>query len=90
MLRVVSEGRDPQATRVGDVATLGQVATIGPDSDIKDAADVMAQAQVRRLPVWAGDTVVGIISIGDVALEDNGKTAGRALEAVSTPSAASH
>jgi CBS-domain-containing membrane protein len=55
---------------------------------VADAAKLMRQRKVRRLPVFNHDSrMVGIVSLGDLAAEGgNGQLAGRALEGISTPS----
>jgi CBS domain-containing protein len=53
------------------------------DQTIEDAANVMSQAQIRRLPVLNRDKrLVGIVALGDLALETGGP-AGEALSGVS-------
>lgn len=46
-----------------------QLVTVAPTDDIADAARLMAEYAVRRLPVVAGSELVGIVSIGDLAVE---------------------
>lgn len=66
VLRVVAEGRDPQTTKVEDVASRDLV-TIDPDEDLHEALAVMAQHDVKRLPVIEEDgTLVGIVAHADV------------------------
>jgi CBS domain-containing protein len=66
VLRVVAEGRDPQTTRVEDVASR-DVVTIDPDQDLDEALALMAHHDVRRLPVIEEDgTLVGIVAHADV------------------------
>jgi hypothetical protein len=51
---------------------------------LSEARDLMAELQVRRLPVVKGDALVGILSLGDVALADASKRAvGQTLEEIS-------
>jgi CBS domain-containing protein len=65
-LRVVAEGRDPQTTKVEDVASRDLV-TIGADQRLDEALAVMAQHEVRRLPVIEEDgTLVGMLAHADV------------------------
>jgi CBS domain-containing protein len=62
--------RDARAhhLRVGAVATR-TVVTCTPEDDIHVALDLMKQARVRRLPVVGfGNTVLGIVSMNDIAL----------------------
>lgn len=64
--RVVAEGRDPRSTRVEDVASRDLV-TIDPDEDLEEALAVMAQHDVKRLPVIEEDgTLVGMVAHDDV------------------------
>jgi CBS domain-containing protein len=87
--RVLADREDPTAVRLGDFATKSVVAAT-PDMNISDARDLMAEHQIRRLPVMKENRIVGILSLGDVALADASKRAvGDALEDVSeSPSTA--
>jgi CBS domain-containing protein len=83
VLRVIAERKDPTDVRLGDILTRSPV-TVSPDRKISEARDLMAEHQVRRLPVVKADRLVGILSIGDLALADASKRAvGEALEDVS-------
>ena len=65
-IRVVAEGRDPRTTRVEDIASRDLV-TIDPDEDLDEALAVMAQHDVRCLPVIEEDgTLVGMVAQADV------------------------
>ena len=68
VVRGVAEGRDAQSTKVGDVCTSG-VEAIEPSADIDEALRRMREADIRRLPVVEGGRPVGIISLGDLAVE---------------------
>ena len=67
-LRVVAEGKDPSSTTVSEVAT-SDVHTLSPDDSVEDAIELVRQHNVRRVPVVEGAKPVGIVSIGDLALE---------------------
>jgi CBS domain-containing protein len=67
-VRVVAEGKDPNSTTVGDVATT-DVHTLSPDDSVEDAIELVRKHNVRRVPVVEGAKPVGIVSIGDLALE---------------------
>jgi CBS domain-containing protein len=88
--RVVANRRDPAQVPLSEITTKALV-TITPDAGIADARQLMAEHQIRRLPVVKGDALVGIISLGDLALADRSKRAiGDALADVSeSPSTAS-
>jgi len=69
--------------KVGDIATRTPI-TIMPDMRLSEARQLMEQHQVRRLPVVKGDSVVGILSIGDLSWADaSTREVGEALRAVS-------
>jgi CBS domain-containing protein len=83
VLRVVAERRPPTDVQLGEIATK-QLVTVTPDTDLSEARDLMAAHRVRRLPVVKGGELVGILSLGDVALATASKRAvGEALEDVS-------
>jgi CBS domain-containing protein len=83
VLRVVAERADPSAIRLGDIATASPV-TISPDANLSDARQLMANHRVRRLPVLKSGALVGIVSLGDLALSDRSERAiGEALEEIS-------
>lgn len=66
-IRVVAEGRDPNATRVEEVASRDLV-TVDPDQELDEALELMASSQVKALPVIEEDgTLVGIVTYADVA-----------------------
>ena len=66
VVRVLAAGGGPD-TPVSEACS-GDLVTVSPDDDVADAARVMAQHAVRRLPVVSGDKVVGIVSLGDLAI----------------------
>jgi CBS domain-containing protein len=68
VVRGVAEGRDGESTSVGDVFTSG-VETIAPSDSVDDALRKMREADIRRLPVVEGGRPVGILSLGDLAVE---------------------
>ena len=67
-VRAVAEGRDPEPTTVGEIATTG-VQAIDPDASVDDALRMMREHDIRRLPVVKNGRPVGIISLGDLAVE---------------------
>lgn len=68
VIRAVAEGRDPESTSVGDVASSG-LQTLTPDQSIDDAVTMMRDKDIRRLPVCKHGRPVGILSLGDLAME---------------------
>ncbi len=66
-VRVVAAGRDPLETKVEEIASPALV-TVDPDEDLDEALRLMAEHQVRRLPVVEEDgKLVGIVAEADVA-----------------------
>ena len=85
VVRVIAARKDPQSVRLGDIATKS-VIDVRPDMRLSEARDLMAEHQIRRLPVRKDGRLVGILSLGDIALSAASKRAvGDALEDVSEP-----
>ncbi|HEX6329830.1 MAG TPA: CBS domain-containing protein [Actinomycetota bacterium] len=83
VLRVIAKRRNPLEVTLGDVATTTLV-TISPDMNVSEARDLMVEHRVRRLPVVKDGRLVGIVSLGDIAVTDPSKRAvGEVLEGVS-------
>jgi CBS domain-containing protein len=68
VVRAAAEGRDADSTTVGDVATTG-IQAIDPEASVDDALRTMREHDIRRLPVVKNGRPVGIISLGDLAVE---------------------
>ena len=68
VVRVVAEGRDPRATRIGDIASR-ELTAASPDDPVDRAVQLMRERAIRRLPVVDKGKPVGIVSIGDLALD---------------------
>ena len=66
-VRAVAEGRDPEITRVSDICSENLV-VLGPDDDMADAARVIREHAVRRVPVVDNGIPLGVVSMGDLAL----------------------
>ncbi len=83
VVRVLAERKDPLAVRLVDIATTVPV-TISPDLKLSEARNLMAEHRIRRLPVVKAGELVGILSLGDVAVADASERAvGDALEDIS-------
>ncbi len=83
VLRGVADGRDASTTTVRDVMSQGAFFVYG-DQSVEDAAELMEQKQVRRLPVLNREKkLIGIVSLGDVAVNSNPAFTGLALKEVS-------
>ncbi len=66
VLRCIAPEDDPAQTPVRDVMTRGCY-TVAPETDCTHAAQLMAQRQVRRLPVVRQGKLVGMLSLGDLS-----------------------
>ncbi|SEF23182.1 CBS domain-containing protein [Amycolatopsis pretoriensis] len=82
VVKVLAEGKDPRAIRVGDLAQ-GEVVTIGADDGAEEILRTMSEHRVRRLPVIDGHDLVGIVAQADVARALTNPTAGELVEALS-------
>ena len=85
-IRVTAAGMAPQDVTVQDFMS-PNVVTVSPDDDVEDVRKLMADNQIRRVMVTDSDKLVGVISLGDVALNEKDKDArtGEVLEKVSEP-----
>lgn len=82
--RCVASGRNPANTPVRDVMTK-QVYVARPDMDTGVAAHMMGREQIRRLPVMENGKLLGMVSLGDLALqEQTAVDAGGALSDISS------
>ena len=70
VVRALAEGRDPARTTVGEICSR-ELTTLSPNDAIGDAEKVMRDRAIRRLPVVEGGRPVGIVSLGDLAVEKN-------------------
>jgi CBS domain-containing protein len=82
VIRGVAVRSDVSSLSVMDVASHG-VTTVAPDQDLDEALRLMAQEQVRRLPVVDGDRLVGILAQADVAREGDEERVGETVEQIS-------
>jgi CBS domain-containing protein len=82
VLRVVAEGKDPQSTTAGEIAST-DVVTVQPDQELDMALKLMARHQVRRLPVVEGGRLVGVVAQADVARVGDEKQVGETVEQIS-------
>jgi len=66
VVQVIAHGRDVNTTRARDLEK-GEIITVRPDDSVEHVHDLMAQHQIRRIPVVEDGSVVGMISQADVA-----------------------
>ena len=65
MRRIVGPRMDPATIWAKDIMT-GPLITIDPNADLNEAAKLMADNNINRLPVMEGDKLVGLISSTDI------------------------
>ena len=68
VVRGVAEELDPRTVRLAELVTHDLVA-VSPGDDIDTAVELMRTHSVRRLPVLDGEQLVGVVSLGDLAVE---------------------
>jgi CBS domain-containing protein len=83
VVRVLAERKDPMDVQLSDVVTKTPI-SVSPDTKLSEARDLMAEHRIRRLPITKADRLVGILSLGDVAMADASERAvGETLEEIS-------
>ena len=65
-LSVLADGRDSSESAGGHASR--PVVTAGPEMDVRDAAALMAQHGIRRLPIIDGTRLLGIVTLDDLAV----------------------
>ncbi len=63
--KVILQGRSSKDTEVTDIMTEG-VVTVTPSHTVDECMQIMTELRIRHLPVQEGNTVVGVISMGDL------------------------
>lgn len=84
-VRSVASGQTPGDQRVRDVMTKDLVVG-SPEMNVEDCARLMSDRQIRRLPIVENNSLIGIVALGDIALEQREqKCAEQALKNISEP-----
>lgn len=82
-VRVAAEGRDPEQVNVLEVASK-KIVTIDPQQDLGEALRIMAQHQVRRLPVVEeSGRLIGVVAQADIARKGDDATTGQLVQEIS-------
>ncbi len=68
VVRAAAEDRDLSQTNLGDICSR-ELVTLGPDDSVEDAIRLMRDKALRRLPICDGGQTVGVVSLGDLAIE---------------------
>lgn len=67
-LRCVASGQNIKAQNVRDIMTSNPV-VVNSNTDVKDAARIMSERQIRRIPIVDNNNLVGMVALGDLAVE---------------------
>jgi len=85
IVRVIAEGRDPKAMMGRNLVT-APVIYCFEDQDVDEAARIMQENQIRRLVILNRDKrLVGVVSLGDLAMNRPPDQSGEVLQSVSEP-----
>lgn len=79
VVKGLAEGLDANSAMIEEICSHNPV-TLSSDQTVKDAVKLMREHDIRRLPVVDGGDLVGIVSLGDLAIE---KDPGSALADIS-------
>lgn len=83
ILRVIAQGQDLNQVKAEQIMTADPV-VIEESESVDTAADLMFEYQVKRLPVVKNDKIIGMVSLGDLAIERiHMNEAGEALSGIS-------
>ena len=74
VVRTVAERQDPATTTLADICSPSLV-TVTPTDSVEEAVRRMRTHAIRRLPVVEGGQAVGIVSLGDLAVERDPRSA---------------
>jgi CBS domain-containing protein len=74
VVRGLGVDRDPAQTKIGEICSR-ELTTVSPTDEVSAAIDLMKLKAIRRLPVVENDRPVGIVSIGDLAVERDRRSA---------------
>lgn len=74
VVRAVAAGRDPRSTSLADICSR-ELTTLRPEDNVGTAVRLMREHAVRRLPVVKNGRPVGILTLGDLAIEEDSESA---------------
>ncbi|AKP47611.1 MULTISPECIES: CBS domain-containing protein [Bacillus] len=75
---------DDNANKNVEQVMTHNVVSVSPDASVEEAAQLMAQHQIRRLPVVENGQIVGMVALGDLSVsEKSNEKAGEALTQIS-------
>ena len=82
VIRAVADG-SATSRLVRDVVT-SRVVSVSPDASTREASELMSEHQIRRLPVVEHERLIGIVSLGDLAVKEaKDRRVGDTLQSIS-------
>jgi CBS domain-containing protein len=75
VIRAIAENRNPADVPLAEICSEEQLATVSPDDEADRAVELMRERHIRRLPVVEKGRAVGIVSLGDLAVDRDGHSA---------------
>jgi len=83
VVRAIATGKNPNSLSASDIMST-KVVSVNSETDAHEATDIMAKEQIRRLPVLDSGKLIGILALGDLAVEQiHINEAGEALSDIS-------
>jgi CBS domain-containing protein len=73
VIRAIADRKDLDKTDLESICSK-QMTTLTPDQTDQDAIRLMREKAIRRLPVLEGERIVGVVSLGDLAVERDPKS----------------
>jgi signal-transduction protein with cAMP-binding, CBS, and nucleotidyltransferase domain len=74
VVRGIADGGNPGQIKVAEVCSADMV-TVSPEDDCDRAVKLMRERSIRRLPVVQNGHAVGVVSLGDLAIERDERSA---------------
>jgi CBS domain-containing protein len=68
VVRAIAQGHDPAITKLRDIGS-HDLTMLSPTDTVEHAVQIMREKAIRRLPVVENGKAVGIVSLGDLAVE---------------------
>ena len=68
VVRTVADGHDPKSVKLAEICA-GDITTVSPEQPVDEVVRLMREKAIRRVPVVENGRPVGIVSLGDLAVE---------------------
>ena len=86
VIRCIADNKDLNSTKAKDIMTQNHIIKLDINSSTIEAEKIMSNNQIRRLPILENNKLIGILSIGDLARNNDVSTTrvGTVLECICT------